>query len=127
MPASGLREIDVKTVLYLSRSVELDVARYPSQPQRTWICDETNFMTDLPSCFHSRHPIDINLRECTPTRHMFVTYLQVDFQATIMDARRDRRPKGALRDIKITYEGLARVDGSARFSSGKDGFCVSFA
>lgn len=76
-------------------------------------------------CF--RCTIDTNLREDKHTRHMFVTYLQVDFQATIMDARRDRRPIGALRDIKITYEGLARVDGSARFSSGKDGFCVSFA
>jgi len=32
-----------------------------------------------------------------------------------MDARRNRR---AVRDIKITYENLARADGSARFSSG---------
>jgi len=36
-------------------------------------------------------------------------------QATTMDARRNRR---AVRDIKITYENLARADGSARFSSG---------
>ncbi|KXN82647.1 Alcohol dehydrogenase [acceptor] [Leucoagaricus sp. SymC.cos] len=35
-----------------------------------------------------------------------------------MNVRRDKRPHDVLREIKITYEGLARVDGSARFSHG---------
>ncbi|KAF5355090.1 hypothetical protein D9756_005577 [Leucocoprinus leucothites] len=35
-----------------------------------------------------------------------------------MNTRRDKRSQDAPRDIKITYEGLARADGSARFGFG---------
>ncbi|KAF9446124.1 hypothetical protein P691DRAFT_674246 [Macrolepiota fuliginosa MF-IS2] len=35
-----------------------------------------------------------------------------------MNTRRDKRQRDASREIEITYEGLARVDGSARFSYG---------
>lgn len=36
-----------------------------------------------------------------------------------MGTRREKRQNTALREIKITFEGLARVDGSARFSYGE--------
>ena len=40
--------------------------------------------------------------------------------------RRHGREKGSTRDIKITYDGLARADGSARFGFGKYFSCISF-
>ena len=58
-------------------------------------------------------------RYCNNLRILLATTITCRGRFITAMSRRHGREKGGTRDIKITYDGLARADGSARFGFGK--------